>query len=45
MIAAQRIIVRKLDIVRVEVAAVAGIFVVFDDYFTIEVVHIFSGVR
>jgi hypothetical protein len=39
MIAAQRIIIRKGNIVRVEFAAIGWIFIVLNDYFTIEIVH------
>jgi hypothetical protein len=28
---------------RVEMAAVAGVFVMLDNHFTVEIVHIFSG--
>ena len=45
VVAAQGIVVRKLDIMRVEMAAVSGVFVMLDNYFTVEVVHYCSGVR
>jgi hypothetical protein len=39
MIAAQWIIVRKGDVVRVQFAAVGRIFVVLDDYFPVKIIH------
>ncbi len=40
MVAAQRVIVLEMDIVRVKMAAVLRIFVVVNDQFTIKVIHV-----
>src|SRR5215207_9070711 len=39
VIATQRVIIRKLDIMRIQMPAIAGVFIMLDDYFTVEVVH------
>mgnify|MGYP006160663819 CR=1 FL=1 len=39
MVTAQRIIICKLDIMRIKMPAITRVFIMLDDYFTIEIVH------
>jgi hypothetical protein len=43
MVAAKRVIVLKLDVVRIQVTSILRVFIMVDDYFTIEVFHDISG--
>jgi hypothetical protein len=44
VVTTQGIVVCEVDVVRVEMPAIGGVFVVFDDNFAVEVVHRFSNV-
>jgi len=43
MVTTQRIIVRKRNIMRIQFSTIGWVFIVLDDYFTIEIVHTFSN--
>src|SRR5688572_10918512 len=39
VVAAQRVAVRELDIMRIEMPAIAWVLIVLDNYFTVKIVH------